>query len=170
MPCSGLVRKVLLGGVAAVMVVLVLGIVVSTTFAAGEAKQRTPAVTRPIWRRCIGDKPDTIRPHSSLGYRPPAPTTQAPWMSAGTQRKLTSMATLRNQNRGDRAQGSTVLLAAPGREFRAQDSFREGDSTPRALCRGSWAQGLLPCPWHRQAHARSAQARCTERPHHAGEP
>lgn len=40
---------------------------------------------------------NTVRPHSSLGYRPPAPATRAPWMSASAPLQLTSMATLRNQ-------------------------------------------------------------------------
>jgi len=40
---------------------------------------------------------NTIRPHSSLGYRPPAPATRVPWMSASAPLQLPSMATLRNQ-------------------------------------------------------------------------
>ena len=40
---------------------------------------------------------NTVRPHSSLGYRPPAPATRVPWMSASAPLQLTSMATLRNQ-------------------------------------------------------------------------
>ena len=40
---------------------------------------------------------NTIRPHSSLGYRPPAPAAHSSWLSAYAPLRPTTMATLRNQ-------------------------------------------------------------------------
>lgn len=40
---------------------------------------------------------NTIRPHSSLGYRPPAPEATQPWSAASATLQLQTMAKLRNE-------------------------------------------------------------------------
>jgi transposase InsO family protein len=40
---------------------------------------------------------NTIRPHSSLGYRPPAPEATQPWSAASATLQLQTMAQLRNE-------------------------------------------------------------------------
>jgi len=40
---------------------------------------------------------NTVRPHSSLGYRPPAPEAMAPWLPASAPLQLATSVELRNQ-------------------------------------------------------------------------
>jgi putative transposase len=40
---------------------------------------------------------NTIRPHSSLGYRPPAPEATQPWSATSATLQLQTMAELRNE-------------------------------------------------------------------------